>query len=332
MTRDLVLLERGGVDPPLAFDRGVPMVSAAERQQHAPDRTLLLTEGRSVVARASCWWTDVPALPGERLGVVGHYAAADPDAGTALLSHACELLAAHGCSLAIGPMDGNTWRRYRFVVERGSEPPFFLEPDNPEEWPRHWRSAGFDTLATYTSGLTTDPGSRHRGAAAAFDSLGEWGVSVRTLVPDRTEQDLRRIFELSLRAFSRNFLYTPIEEAEFLAQYRAVLPYVRPELVLLAERESALVGFVFAVPDVLRAKRGAALDSVVIKTLAVDPVLEGRGLGGALLDAVQHAAGTLGFTRAIHALMHETNRSKRISDRYARTIRRYELFSRRLIP
>jgi hypothetical protein len=38
----------------------------------------------------------------------------------------------------------------------------------------------------------------------------------------------------------------------------------------------------------------------------------------------------MGFRRAIHALMHETNVSRRLSDRYARTMRRYALFSRPL--
>jgi len=29
-------------------------------------------------------------------------------------------------------MDGSTWHRYRLPTERGAEPTFFLEPDNPE--------------------------------------------------------------------------------------------------------------------------------------------------------------------------------------------------------
>ena len=36
---------------------------------------------------------------------------------------------------AVGPLDGSTWRRYRLVTERGVEPPFFMEPDNPDDWP-----------------------------------------------------------------------------------------------------------------------------------------------------------------------------------------------------
>jgi hypothetical protein len=54
------------------------------------------------------------------------------------------------------------------------------------------------------------------------------------------------------------------------------------------------------------------------------------GLGGALMDLVQRSARDLGFRRAIHALIHETNVSRTISGRFARTFRRYALFSKQL--
>ena len=123
----------------------------------------------------------------------------------------------------------------------------------------------------------------------------EAGITIRTLDPPRPEAELQRIFKLSLSAFSRNFLYTPIAEAEFLAQYQAVLPHVRPELVLLAEKEDALVGFMFAIPDLLQARRGVPIDTVILKTIAVDPAMSGLGLGGALMDLVQRRARALGF-------------------------------------
>jgi hypothetical protein len=155
------------------------------------------------------------------------------------------------------------------------------------------------------------------------------GVSIRTFDPARAVEELRRIFALSLTSFSQNFLYTPISETEFLSQNSSVLPFLRPELVLLAERDG-LMGFLFAVPDLLQARRGVLVDTVIVKTVAVDPSVSGIGLGGMLVDLVQRSAREMGYCRIIHALMHETNLSRRISERYARTIRRYALFSRSL--
>ena len=330
MRHDFLELSPQDPDPAIACDRGVPFATSADRQLHAPDVHLLAIEGGSLVARCSCWWRDTAALDGQRLGVIGHYAAADATAASALLGRACDTLAAAGCTTAGGPMDGNTWRRYRFIVERGADPAFFLEPDNPDEWPRHWSAAGFSPLATYTSAVNDDLTAQDARTDSARAQLTAAGLSIRAFDPERAVEDLRRIFTLSLTAFSRNFLYTPISETEFLAQNSAVLPFVRPELILLAERDGALMGFVFALPDLLQARRGAAVDTVIVKTVAVDPSASGIGLGGVLIDLVQRSARQMGFRRTIHALMHETNVSRKISDRYARTIRRYALLSRSL--
>jgi GNAT superfamily N-acetyltransferase len=330
MSAELISLSPGDPDPAVGFDRGVKLTPAADRAAHGVDRTLLLVEAGSLVARCSCWWTTTPQIDGRRVGVIGHYAAADEASSKRLLDRACEELAAAGAPVAVGPMDGTTWRRYRFIVERGSEPPFFLEPDNPDDWPAWWMAAGFARFATYTSALTGDPGRRDPRTPGAVDRLRQAGVSIRPLDPSRAEQELARIFRLSLSAFSRNVLYTPIGEEEFVAQYRAVMPYVKPELVLLAERGDALVGFMFALPDLLEQPRKGAIETIILKTIAVDPAVAGMGLGGVLMDVVQERAHEIGFRRAIHALIHETNVSGRLSARSARTFRRYALFAKPL--
>src|ERR1700722_2883617 len=61
-------------------------------------------------ASCSLWWQQTPIYPGQRLGLIGHYFAQVPEAGPVLLRLACRELAAQGCTLAVGPMDGNTWR------------------------------------------------------------------------------------------------------------------------------------------------------------------------------------------------------------------------------
>ena len=318
--------------PDLRYAAGVSPITEAERRLHDPNVTVVLQDDGEVVARCSCWWDGAPSADGLTTGVIGHYGAGGREAGATVLQRACELIAAAGRAVAIGPMDGNTWRRYRFVIERGDEPMFLLEPDNPDEWPSHWTSAGFRVLAHYTSGLNQDLAAEDSRTDGRLSRLERDGIHIRTIDPARVENELGRIYELSLRAFARNFLYTPIGESEFRAQYHAVLPFVRPELVLLAERGSDLAGFMFALPDVLQARRRGAIDTAILKTIAVDPVVAGSGLGGVMLDLVQRAARRSGFTRAIHALIHETNTSKRMSNRYARTIRRYALYSRVLTP
>ncbi|MEY2880581.1 MAG: hypothetical protein RLZZ15_2961, partial [Verrucomicrobiota bacterium] len=144
--------------------------------------------------------------------------------------------------------------------------------------------------------------------------------------------ELGRIFEVSVISFRENYLYTPLGREEFIGQYRALQAKVRPEFVLLAEQAGRPIGYVFAIPDYAEAQRGAPVTTLIVKTLAVLPGRACAGLGALLLAEVHAAAARSGFRRAIHALMHESNRSRNLSAHYARTIRRYTLFSRRLAP
>jgi len=292
---------------------------------HEPDALIALDEGGMPVARASLWWSRVPEYPDARIGLIGHYAADHARAAAQILSTACAELASRGCILAVGPMDGSTWRRYRLLTERGAEPPFFLEPDNPDDWPLHFEARGFRPLAQYYSALNEDirrPWPLAPAAAAEF--------TIQPLEPGRIEQELPRLWYMAIRAFAGNFLYVPIEEAEFRAMYLQLIPTVRPELVLIAERDDNPAGFCFAIPDMLQVRRGVPVDTFIIKTIAVLPEWQGRGLGSLLMARANEAAAQLGMRRCIHALMHEDNPSRKIGRGFVRDFRRYTLFARPL--
>jgi GNAT superfamily N-acetyltransferase len=316
----------------LASLDGLPPLSPDLFRQHAPDaHWVVLRDDRAIAAYCSLWWTHTPPYGDEQVGLIGHYAAQDADAAQLLLHHGCQQLLDQGCTLAIAPMDGNTWRRYRLLSQRGPEPLFFLEPDNPDDWCDHMAVSGFTALATYSSALNTDLMQIDHRLVAVKQRLQNTGVTVRSLDMQHIDQELAQIHQLSLISFRRNILYTPIESTEFVAQYSQIIPYVQPQLVLMAEQDKQLVGFLFAIPDLLQAQRGDSINTVIIKTVAVLPGRHYAGLGNVLVAQVQAIAHQLGYTRAIHALMHDGNNSRNLSDRYAHTIRRYTLFSKRLL-
>ena len=308
-------------------------LSAAEYDnlsRHNPDALWIVIEQKRIVAHCALWWRKVPALPHQRAGIIGCYAARDEASGLKLLDYACRELALQGCTLAVGPMDGNTWHRYRFITERGEKPSFFLEPDNADQWPQHFIEAGFTPLAFYSSILCTDPTREDPRIPAVAARLAATGTTLRSLRMENVRKELQAIYAACIRSFHNNFLYSPITEDEFVEQYAAVLPFVRPDLVLLAEREGQLVGFSFAVPDVLQAQRGRKIDTVILKTVAVLPGRNYAGLGNLLTVRTHTIARDMGFTRVIHALMHEDNASRIISEYYGHPMRRYALYSRPL--
>ena len=315
-----------------AATEAVPMLSADDLLRHAPNAHWLLTDSeKNMLARCSLWWRSVPEYPGQRLGFIGHYAARDQAAAARLLEQACARLKEQGCSLAVGPLDGTTWRRYRLIVERGAEPPFFLEPDNPDDWPQHFGAAGFREFASYSSSLNTDLAYVDPRMDAVAERMERNGVTIRHLDPARFDQELDAIFELSLTGFRHNFLYSPISCDEFKATYQKVQPYIRPELTLLAEHEGRAAGFLFAIPDMLQAQRGSIIDTVVMKSIAVLPGKVYGGLGNLLLMRTMANIRRLGYKRAIHALTYDGNSSARnMSAHYAQPMRRYALFCRDL--
>jgi GNAT superfamily N-acetyltransferase len=153
--------------------------------------------------------------------------------------------------------------------------------------------------------------------------LRRQGFRIRPLDPARFDDELNLLYRVSLAGFAGNFLYQPIPEEQFYALYRPIQPYVRPELVLIAERDGDPAAFLFAIPD-------HDPENFIIKTLAAHPRYAGRGLGTVLIQHANRAASALGFRHAIHALMHDENQSTRISARQAEVFRRYTLYSRRL--
>ena len=298
-----------------------------EIDRDRPDAHVMVTDGGRLMARCSCWWA--PGAP-DPIGVIGHYAALDPYAGLETIRRACDRLAAAGCTKVLGPMDGNTWRRYRFIVDRGPEPAFFLEPENADDWPDHFVGAGFRPVETYVSAVTEDLARPAEGASDDEARLLECGISLRPLSKERLDRDLHGLYTVSLDAFAENVAYSSIGEEQFLGLYRSVLPFVRPELVTIAEFDRQPIGFLFAIPDALEAKRTGSNRTVVLKTMAVLPRWRGMGLGRHLFARTHAIARQLGYTRAIHALMHETNQSRAMSARSARPFRRYALFGREL--
>lgn len=309
---------------------GAPPFDATVLERHRPDQHLQVRRDGARAALCSLWWTKAPPLAGEKLGVIGHFGAADEIAARALLETVVARLREVGCTRAVGPMDGNTWRSYRFVTERGDNTPFFLEPWNPAEWPQWWERAGFAPLAQYASAAVDleDAAAIDPRAAELEAKLAGRGIALRQFAPAQFEAELDRIYDVSAVSFTEAFLYTPLDRADFKAQYAAVKPLVRPEFVWLAEKGTQAVGFMFAIPDLGEVKRTGAASTLIAKTIAVRPECAGLGLGTVLFAKVHAAARAAKMKRVVHALMSATTRSQKLSAHAGKPLRAYTLYSR----
>ena len=324
---------RGDETSLLAGGAGLPPFDPQDVVRHGANAHRTGRDDRGAeAARCSLWWERTPSLPNQRLGLIGHYAATNHAAGRELLRAACAELASHGCTLAVGPMDGGTWRRYRLVTDPGSEavPAFFLEPRNPPEWPAHFGAVGVTPLAHDYSAGTDRLDLEDPKAKRAEQRLGGLGIGFRCLEMNRWREELSEVPRLTTACFAQGFLYEPLSEADFLADYEPLQSLVEPRLVVLAMHEDRPVGLAFCLPDWSQASRGEPVDTAILKTCAVRPDPIYAGLGGLLVQQAHRAARRLGFRRMIHALMHEANPSLNISARYGKPFRRYTLFAKPL--
>ena len=124
-TYRLIGIERPGDLERFIPTAGIPPLAPDDFVRHRPDVHWVVADADDgLAARCSLWWTSTPTFRGDRLGFIGHYAARDAVAARSLLTQALAALSATGCALAVAPIDGSTWRRYRFITDRGTEPLF----------------------------------------------------------------------------------------------------------------------------------------------------------------------------------------------------------------
>lgn len=291
------------------------------------DETIEVRSGWTSLARCSLWWSTTPLLSGRRVGYVGGYSRSDEQAAERVLTYAQRRLASAGCRTAVGPVDGSIWHRYRFVTERGDRPAFFLEPENPDEYPLDFLSAGFAPLAHYVSAEETDLALRDPRVARAAARLRDAGVSIRPFDRSCYDRELDAIYDVASVSFRDNLLFSPISRHAFHALYEPLRGRIDPDFVRIAEHDGRPIGFSFGIIDFSAQKRDAALDTIVGKTQARLPELRYAGLGAVILDDVRRVAHQRGMRRIVHALMRE-NESAAFngSRRVASVFRRYTLF------
>ena len=311
---------------PTGFDPGLLSTEGADAH------FAVIGPNDSVRARCSAWWSDTVPLAGERVGAIGHYAAKDSRAGRAVIRQALSGLRSQRCSLAIGPMNGNTWRSYRFVVERGNAKPFFLEPTNPNSWPEDFTECGFNPMSRYVSELNPDITTRQPELGTLRQKMKRLGVEITTINSEDADEDLDGIYDVICESFKDSFLYTSLDRAAYRSIYAPLLPKMDPRLMLVAKHEGRVVGFIFSPPDYLQGAAGNSIDTIVIKSVAILPLKHYSGLGRLLIVNLLQNAVELGYTKAISALMHTGNQSQKISRDCAGPMRGYALFAKSLTP
>lgn len=300
----------------------------AINEASSADAMIALFDGDRCLGHAALWWREVPKYEQETLGCIGCFHAESADVCQMLLHRVERELFTRDCSLIVGPMNGNTWRKYRWVTWSDGSPPFLLEPENESHMPLWWQDSGYQELAGYSSSRVVLDGNQVT-QEKIRQRLTERGVLIREICMEDYEAEMRAIHSLSCESFSNNLFYTPLLWEDFFQQYQRVKSWINPRYALVATRYGEVVGFVFCLADHRSMPAGDA-PVLIVKTLAVKADAAIAGLGNWLVDECHNRARHDGMNEAIHALQYDDNRSRAITNRFnGVTIRRYALFGKK---
>lgn len=276
-----------------------------------------------LMTKARIWY--YPELPAGhslyRVGIIGSFTceeSTDLDTSKELFDKLFKELKAMGAKEVIGPMDGNTWQNYRLTTYYGDKPTFTMEPYTPEHYIKHWINVGFKPADDYSSYITDIRTWKDDRVVRLHDKFKE--LTFKELKKD----DLSAIFDLSLKSFTRNPYYLPIEKEIYLNKYEGLLSLLKPNLSHVVYDGDELVGYLFAMLDINDNKR------VILKTIAIKEERKYAGLGTYLLAKLIAQSKQIGVEYAIHALMYDKNQVQNIVKDNSELLRKYTLYKREL--
>lgn len=278
-------------------------------------------------------------------GTIGMFESIDDSkSASVLLREAADWLYQQGASEIVGPMDGDTWHRYRFNIGPAEEPPFLMEPYNPAYYPRLWEEAGFQLLESYHSKRLDDVTPVVEKFQSIHARSMQRGYELQPFDPKRFDDGLRRLYELSLEIFSQNKLYRDISWEHFCKLYEPMRSVLDSRLAWFARSpEGKDVGFMFAVHDyhaAAVAMRGKSnllakvrfilnrhkAKAINLKSMGVVPGHRHSGIGVALVCEIYRQMLAMGYKRANLCLIHDDNPSSRLDGGFASILRRYCLY------
>jgi hypothetical protein len=272
-----------------------------------------------------------------------------------LLAEAATWARAQGAEVLYGPIDFNTFGKYRVRVSAESAGiPFPGEPYNPAYYAELLRSAGFGVAREYVTQIgriRPRPLEAKRELARA---VAEAGYTFEPLDGDRWLAALPELHRKADEIFSDAFAYTPVSYEQFAAGYGAsVARRLCARTSLLARGpDGDLAGFCLVYPhygplavqgstlgrvsvsdlsydahDSILAAAGGSV--AVAKTVGVCPKHRGRGLMDALgASVIDRGVGR--YDRWVGAMIRADNPSRRFGAAHMEVERSYALYRQAL--
>jgi hypothetical protein len=219
---------------------------------HARAQLWLAERDGRPVGRISAQVDDlVQTHMGAGTGQWGMFEALDEQAAAALIATAEEWLREQRMTRSLGPVSLSIWDEPGLEIEGFDEPPTAMMGHHRPEY-RGWvEAAGYSKakdLLTYEVGIAdwSDP------LADRLVAAGEKSprIRIRTVDKKRFDSEARIILNLLNDAWSANWGFVPLTEAEIAYAGKKLKPIIFEDLVRIAELDGEPVAFMLTIPDI----------------------------------------------------------------------------------
>ncbi|MEM7507125.1 MAG: dATP pyrophosphohydrolase [Pseudomonadota bacterium] len=190
-----------------------------------------------------------PEEAGTRPGFFGLLDAAEDDVLQTLFDNGQDWLAKRGAQVMRGPFSLSVNQTSGLLVEGFDTPPFvMMDHHGPWLGPAVERQgfAKAQDLVTYVMDIANALPARERRLAQR-----DWpGLTVRSLDMKRYREEITAVTTIFNDAWSDNWGFIPLTEAEIDAMARDLKPILDPDLVKIAELDGAPVAFIVLLPNI----------------------------------------------------------------------------------
>jgi len=220
--------------------------------EHGRAQLWLAERGGKVVGRISAQVDDlVQEHMGKGIGNWGFFDALDGEAAAELIKTAEDWLRKQGMTSALGPISLSIWDEPGLEIEGFAEPPTAMMGHHKPEYQPWIEAAGYTKakdLVTYGLNIEhwEDP------MIDRLIAMGERNSKIRIRMVDKSkfDQEAKLILNLLNDAWSNNWGYVPLTEAEIAYAGKKLKPIIFEELVRIAEVDGEPVAFMLTIPDI----------------------------------------------------------------------------------
>ena len=220
--------------------------------EHARAEFWLAEHSGRVVGRVSAQVDDlVQQHMGKGIGNWGMFEALDGETAGALIKTAEDWLRTQGMTCAVGPISLSIWDEPGLEIEGFDESPTAMMGHHRPQYQGWIEAAGYEKakdLVTYELDIThwDDP------KIYRLIEMGERNPRIRIRMVDKSKfaEEARLILNILNDAWSSNWGYVPLTEAEIKYAGKKLKPIIFNELVRIAEVDGEPVAFMLTIPDI----------------------------------------------------------------------------------